>query len=151
MRRVELLTSAFRGNTSLQESQTYLQLLLHALVALDVAFLRFHPDTPPLYRTGVRYRRERRDQEQWLQIPRVLARKHGDCEDLASWRVAELRARHGIDAWPCFHFRKVGRALVYHIVVCHPDGTVEDPSRILGMGWDETFKTIQRLPQLEVN
>jgi hypothetical protein len=149
MRRIELLTSAFRGSTPLHESQTYLQLMLHALVALDSAYLRFHSNTPPLYGAGVRYRREPHEYEQWLTIPCVHARRWGDCEDLAAWRVAELRAQ-GVDAWACFHWRKAGRALVYHIVVCRPDGVVEDPSRVLGMGWDEGWKPILAFPRQEV-
>ena len=149
MRRVEVITSAFRGNASVHESQTYLQLLLHALVALDVAFLRFHPNTPPLYRAGVRYQREPKGYEQWLQIPSVIEQTWGDCEDLAAWRVAELLV-HGIDAWPCFHWRKLSSSLVYHIVVCRPNGVVEDPSRVLGMGWGEGGKTVLTFPQLKV-
>lgn len=149
MRRVEFITSAFRGRTPPAESQAYLQLLLHALANLDAAFLRFNPDTPPLYRSGVRYHREPRGYEQWLQIPCVLAQRWGDCEDLAAWRVAELR-KDGIDAWPCFQWRKLQTALVYHIVVCLPNGLVEDPSRILGMGWDEGWKVALSFPQLKV-
>jgi hypothetical protein len=149
VRRVEFITSAFRGNASVHESQTYLQVLLHSLVVLDLAYLRFHPETPEIYRAGVRYHREPQGYEQWLTIPCVLDQRWGDCEDLAAWRVAELRLR-GIDAWPCFHWRKFKTALVYHIVVCRPDGVMEDPSRVLGMGWDEAWKAVLSYPALKV-
>ena len=56
----------------------------------------------------------------------------------------------GIDAWPCFHWRKLKTALVYHIVVCRPDGVMEDPSRVLGMGWDEAWKAVLSFPKLKV-
>jgi hypothetical protein len=149
MRRVEFITSAFRGNTPMHESQMYLQLLLHALVALDAAYLRFHPETPLIYRAGIRYHREPQGYEQWLQTPCILEQRWGDCEELAAWRVAELRVR-GIDAWPCFHWRKFKTSLVYHIVVCLPNGVMEDPSRVLGMGWDEAWKAVLAFPQLKV-
>jgi hypothetical protein len=149
MRRIEFITSAFRGNASVHETQTYLQLLLHALVGLNVAYLRFHPNTPSIYRAAVRYHREPRGHEQWLQVPSVREQTWGDCEDLAAWRVAELRV-HGVDAWPCFHWRRLPAALVYHIVVCRPDGIVEDPSRVLGMGSDEAWKAALAFPQLKV-
>jgi hypothetical protein len=57
-----------------------------------------------------------------------------NCEDLACWRVAELRTRFGIDARPTFtsQVRPDGSHL-YHILVRLPDGRIEDPSRRLGM------------------
>jgi hypothetical protein len=150
VRRVEFITSAFQNNTSTHESLTYLQLLLHSLVMLDVAYLRFHPNAPPLYRAGIRYQREPRGYEQWLTLPCILKQRWGDCEDLAAARTAELIVS-GADAWPCFHWRKQGNALVYHIVVCRPDGLVEDPSRILGMGWDEAWKAPLAFPKQKVS
>jgi hypothetical protein len=132
MRQLELQTGAFRGGVPQAESHAILLRLLEMLVQLDLDYLRRHPQTPALYRSGVRYRREPKRVEQWRTIPLVIAAGHGDCEDLAAWRVAELRAV-GIAARPCFRYRQLGKRRVYHIMVCLPDGTIEDPSRVLGM------------------
>lgn len=55
---------------------------------------------------------------------------YGDCEDLAAARVAELRVKAGIKAVPWL--KKKGK--IWHVLVRYPDGTLEDPSRKLGMG-----------------
>jgi hypothetical protein len=56
---------------------------------------------PPLYQSGVRWEAERplgvsacpggNGQERFLGVRQVMADGVADCEDLASWRVAELR------------------------------------------------------------
>lgn len=72
--------------------------------------------------------------EEFLDIPALYERGKGDCNELVPVRVAELW-RAGIDAKP--HLVKegtIGGATSYHTVVLHPDGSDEDPSRILGMG-----------------
>jgi hypothetical protein len=108
--------------------------LLDALVLVNRLYLRTH-HVPPLYRSGVRYKQEPDDgtPEEFAAIPEVLRRGWGDCDDLAPWRVAELqeageRARVRI-TW---RRRPNGRRL-YHVVVRRADGSVEDPSRLLGM------------------
>lgn len=106
------------------------------LVALNMDYLkRVKRRVPQLYAAGVRYRRERRPErggrvERFATIPTVLRTGWGDCEDLAAWRVAELRMG-GIRAIPWI-IRPHAR--VYHVQVRHPSGAVEDPSRKLGMG-----------------
>jgi hypothetical protein len=83
---------------------------------------------PPMYAAGVRY--DRRDAHERWQLPsETFARKRGDCEDLASWRAAELRLR-GENA--TVGVRRTGPR-VLHAVVIRGDGSVEDPSRRLGM------------------
>lgn len=84
---------------------------------------------PLLYASGVRYQRER-GTEHWLGPVDVLRLGAGDCEDLVAWRVAELR-QQGINAAP--HCYAPAPGLV-HCVVRWPDGSIEDPSRKLGMG-----------------
>lgn len=59
----------------------------------------------------------------------VLARGYGDCDDLACWRVAELRAR-GERANVAIKWN--GKR--YHALVRRENGKLEDPSRVLGMG-----------------
>lgn len=118
-----------------------LDILLPALVALDVDYLREHPDTPPLYRSGIRYQPEPPGQEQWLTIPWCLVRRDMgqgcDCEDLAAWRAAELLLR-GERAQAIWSARTSqgpdGKArTVYHIRVRRASGKIEDPSAALGM------------------
>lgn len=88
---------------------------------------------PPLYQSGVRYRRERDDV--WKHCLDVIRDGWGDCEDLACWRAAELRQSG-----------KPARVRVYksaphlwHVVVQIGDSNVcEDPSRMLGMKGGES-------------
>lgn len=76
-----------------------LEHLLRALISADIAWLLEHPETPNLYDSGVFYTEEPDGQDDWLDIPACLERhRQGlaiDCEDLACWRVAELRVRMG--------------------------------------------------------
>ncbi len=105
-------------------SEEATQALIDGLTAVNAAWLRHH-SAPPLYSSGVTYRRER-GREHWQAIPEVLKRRTGDCEDLAAWRAAELQAAG-----------KKARAVLikirprqYHVVVETPAGR-EDPSRRL--------------------
>jgi transglutaminase-like putative cysteine protease len=83
---------------------------------------------PPIYKAGIKY--SARDPEERWQLPsETFARRRGDCEDLAVWRAAELRVRGE-------HARVVVRRTgphVLHAVVMRADGTIEDPSKRLGM------------------
>jgi len=87
---------------------------------------------PPLYASGVRYQRERG--EHWRSPARVVCGPDAygaDCEDLTAWRVAELRASGADpDARPALYPTSKRS---YHAVVVRGDGTVEDPSAVLGM------------------
>ena len=67
--------------------------LLEGLSAVSEARLREHPEAPWLYQSGVRYGEEPPGQDDWQDIPETLALRWGDCEDLACWRIAELRTR----------------------------------------------------------
>lgn len=134
--RVTFVLGAFRGETDRRESEEAMYILLQALVLRDLAYLRRH-GAPALYRAGVRYEREPLGREDWQDIPITLRRRHGDCEDLACWRVAELRLR-GIAAKPYVTWRPLrapdgGTLTLYHIRVQWPDGRIECPSRVLGM------------------
>lgn len=101
------------------------------LQAENEAWLRSHPNTPRLYESGVRYRREPPGREEWEPIPIVLQKRHGDCEDLASWRAAELRVS-GEDEGARVHVYQ-SAPTTWHVVVKRGDGSIEDPSRKLGM------------------
>lgn len=113
--------------------------LLDALTMADVAYLLAEPHTPNLYESGVRYVEEPAGRDEWQDIPDTIERRTGDCEDLAAWRVAELRVRFNepeathritVDELPDGQGRLV---TTYHIAVLRKDGSTEDPSRRLGM------------------
>lgn len=109
--------------------------LLFGLHECNRAYLREEPLTPPLYESGIKYRVEPlrpRVREQWQDIELTIKRGHGDCEDLAAWRSAEL-AQAGIAARPIaiLSGELPGGVRVMHAVVQLPDGTIEDPSKHL--------------------
>jgi hypothetical protein len=87
---------------------------------------------PPLFESGVVYRREKPGREVWQTPAQTYRKLAGDCEDLATWRVAELR-RAG---YPAKVRVKRGGFRLWHIYVRYFDGTRwvdEDPSKLLGM------------------
>jgi hypothetical protein len=107
---------------------------LEGLTALNQQLLGTF-EMPPIYDAAVRYRKESRDV--WRHAMDVARSGWGDCEDLASWRVAELR-NSGEDPAAAVHVYRSARRR-YHAVVARGDGSIEDPSYILGMkvppGW----------------
>lgn len=109
-------------------SAQHLRVMLDALVRLNLLYMR-RRKLPPLYKSGVKYRREPRGRsERWQTYPETLVLGFGDCEDLSCIRVAELRLQ-GVNAMPWL----VQRGKTWHVVVKYPDGHIEDPSMILGM------------------
>jgi hypothetical protein len=127
----------FAGPDDRARSQTSILWLLEALCKIDQGHLATHK-YPPLYKAGVRYKREN-GTEEWLDIPHVIAAGVGDCEDLACWRVAELR-QQGIKASPYAKWRRIKGVYHYHAMVKrfdHGKPFLEDPSRKLGMGSPE--------------
>jgi hypothetical protein len=83
---------------------------------------------PPLYTSGIRYQSD--PGEQWQLPAQTALAGAGDCEDLALYRAHELRTRRGEDARVKV-YRSNPRTL--HAIVRRADGTLEDPSRALGM------------------
>lgn len=102
------------------------------LVRLNVLWLKQRKgNAPRLMRSGVRYRREIKPSvERFQRIPEIIRRGSGDCEDLASWRCAELRYYDRIAAVPWI---LNPRPRLFHVVVRLPNGRIEDPSAALGM------------------
>ena len=93
---------------------------------------------PLLYESGVRYREEPWNAqgarvEEFADIPTILGRKWGDCDDLAPYRIAELRAQ-GEPAKVRITWKMLPGGRLFHVVVRRGNGAIEDPSRILGMG-----------------
>lgn len=88
-------------------------------------------ELPPLYTSGIRYRREQ-GTENWLLPSEALVAGVADCEDLSAYRVGELRAT-GVDPAARIVVEQSGPRTL-HAVVRRGNGTIEDPSRALGMG-----------------
>lgn len=132
--RITLALDLFTKEAQREESQAALNIMLRNLLEIDELHLRYHPETPWLYESGVRYMEECPGQEDWCDIPTILKLRFADCEDLVCWRAAELRVRRGIDAKPVFRgFPRPNGSMLYHVLVQYPDGSIEDPSKLLGM------------------
>jgi hypothetical protein len=97
-------------------------------------------DVPPIYSAGVRYQREPAGREDWDIAPIVYARGWGDCEDLAAWRAAELRlGLGGVPPERAIADTYQSGPRTWHCIVRRADGSIEDPSLMLGMRptrWD---------------
>lgn len=101
-------------------------------------------EIPSLYLSGVRYRNEPGHwmAEHFDNAATVNARGWGDCDDLASWRCAEL-LNQGIKAGIVVSWKPTPDGKLYHVTVRMPDGMgardprtgrwFEDPSAKLGM------------------
>lgn len=113
--------------------------ILESIVAVNKAYLRAHPSTPRLYRSGVVYRDEPIGYESFVDIPHVIRAGWGDCAHLCAWRVAELQLRGlhaSVDVCSQRPIRVRGvETPVYHIRVRLPDGRIEDPSQYLTPGY----------------
>lgn len=114
--------------------ESVLRLLLEALIAANSAYLQTYTNAPWLYASGVTYAEEEDGEDDWTDIPETLQRGVGDCEDLAAWRIAELRVREDeTAARPHVTVTTSGPRVLYHVAVRRADGRIEDPSRLLGM------------------
>jgi hypothetical protein len=130
MKTIRFKATIFSTERERRFSEGILRILLDTLVRINLKYLKQHPNTPSLYSSGVRYQRED-GTEDWLDIGEVLKLGHGDCEDLACYRVAEL-IKSGINARPELVWQNKGKFYLYHIKVFY-NGKLEDPSRQLGM------------------
>lgn len=174
LRFVLLETTMFDSGDNVKETRKDLVWLMEALCQRNQSYLRERPNTPRLYKSGVKYMlpnqmngevpevailrqalagradtkvRQALDYiqdalggEHFRDIGRILENGGGDCDNLACWRVAELR-QAGIAAKPYMtHRERLGGGTTYHALVLWPpipgvpDWTSEDPSLLLGMG-----------------
>lgn len=130
--------------------------VLQNRVLLRQARLRGKP-YPALYESGVVFKRDpptpkgRPVIQEIIDLRTVIQRKGADCDNLCAWRVAELQEQ-GERAdlkiyWRmrclkcarlstttrCKHCGGRAKPFIYHAEVRRGDGSVEDPSRYLGM------------------
>lgn len=100
MRDVTFCTDSFGDPRTVAHSERTLACLLWALVFANESYL-MHARAPRLYQSGVRWKREEPTgksacegglgQELFLGARQVINQGYADCEDLASWRTAEVR------------------------------------------------------------
>lgn len=81
---------------------------------------------------GIKWKPEPPGAEHFDHAGVVLARKWGDCDDLAPWHAASLR-HTGEDPGASAVAKRSGPNR-WHAVVQRSDGTIDDPSRRAGMG-----------------
>jgi hypothetical protein len=141
MRPIHMNVALFERPTSkaeLDRSRLTLLSLAQCLVQCNEIWLTYHPHTPRIYETDVRYHVEEETDdhfaEEWCDIPTVIRQGWGDCDDLACAICAEYRVHDGIDANPMIKWARRDGSFIYHMLVLLPDGTQEDPSKRLGMG-----------------
>lgn len=112
-------------------------LLLDALTAINVwtrerASIHGYP-FPSVYDGALTYEQEPPGFEIWATTPALYARGVGDCEDIAADRAAELQLA-GIPARAVIRLEhRTAEGTFWHVLVKHPDGTLEDPCIALGM------------------
>lgn len=142
MNAIQLRTRIFTDSYSRRASEMVLDLVLECLVQIDMLFLRLNPQCPKLYDSGVRYYHEGIVDE-WFDIPEALHERVADCKTLSAWRVAELRLSGEDPKAQCektfaeMEHPDGSTMLLYHIRVSRSNGTIEDPSRKLGMNKPE--------------
>ena len=130
----------YPGSDKLLNART-LRASMDYMVTMNRIFLeeskRLRHAVPTLYSSGVVYDRT----TWWEPIPALYQRGYGDCKSLSAAWIAQARFLKGIHTRPVF--RCVDNAdgtTDYHILVELPNGTFEDPSKVLGMGADEVAK-----------
>ena len=77
--RVTYALDLFNGPHERELSRRALGHMLDCLFRIDVDYLRAHPETPSIYRSGVRYMEEPPGQEDWQDIPTCIRMGIGDC------------------------------------------------------------------------
>jgi hypothetical protein len=99
-----------------------------------VRWVRTRPFVAPMCDGDVCEKPEKADL--WRDIQQVYRDLEGDCKDLVAIRLAERWLLGDVDARP--ETIRYPDALgpgydLFHVVLVHGDGTVEDPSAYLGM------------------
>lgn len=104
---------------------------------------------PSLGSKAIRYDTEARE-ELFDDATLVAARRSGDCDDLCAYRLGELwssgedpAARAKVIWEPAVPVEGDDIPWQFHVQVVRSDGTIEDPSADLGMGWLVTAETLQ--------
>jgi hypothetical protein len=102
---VAFCSDSFGSEAAAPYGERSLSCLLWALIFANSGYLLDHPDTPNLYDAGIRWEAEKpqgrtacpegEGQELFLGVRQVLEQGYADCEDVACWRISELRCGRG--------------------------------------------------------
>lgn len=87
--RITFALDLFRSNKDRQLSHDVLTDLLAVLTKINLRYLVAHPETPPIYQSGVRYMEEPPGQEDWQDIATTLRVGYGDCLPLSTLVLKE--------------------------------------------------------------
>jgi hypothetical protein len=104
---------------------------MEAVTRLDEHMIRAGDAPPWSPDLGVRWRPENFGEEHFDHAAEALSRGWGDCDDLASWKAATLRAS-GEDPGATARVVPSGPSM-YHAIVHRSDGSIDDPSVEAGM------------------
>lgn len=116
-----------RVTLNLPNDPEVIEAALTGLVAVNVVLIEKY-GLPSLFETGARYVRER-GSEIWQPASEVVRKRRADCEDLAAYAAAD-DILSGIPSR--VRTLRGGRRML-HAVVERPDGSILDPSAMLGM------------------
>lgn len=132
MYRFNVILASFEGSMSNFEALRPIVASFNDSLALaNLQWLKTHPETPSVYDSGIRYV-EDKGQDDWCDIPEVIRRGYGDCDDINAWRLGELLFR-GIECKAGVDVTRSENDVTYHTFVVYPDGSTEDPAaRIAG-------------------
>lgn len=132
-------------------SGTFYEAALQGLVKLNEQIIESAEAVgrplPRLYDAGVVYKRESRDT--WRHALDLVLSGWGDCEDLAAFRVADLHTSGEDPDAHVYVYRSGPKS--YHAVVGLGDGTIEDPSYLLGMRVPRGWRPLQFVGQTRYN
>lgn len=103
---------------------------VEALARANLEWLAKHPETPALYQARIKYV-EDTGSDDWCDIPEVLKRGIGDCDDFAAWRLAELWRMGEREAKAAVDVTKQGDRITYHAFILRANGTPEDPAALI--------------------
>lgn len=120
---------------------------LDAVVSLNCQTLEKFPRAPRLYsgHPTIVFQPEPQGYDSIVDLCEVIRKGHGDCAHLAAWRKAELQVRDGEPeaslriTWLVKTPRPGLRKRLFHVQITRADGSVEDPSVMLGMNPSERF------------
>lgn len=113
----------------------FIRWLCEPVIAQNRALIR-KLGLPSMFSSGVRWQPEpwAPEFDAFELATDCLRRGWGDCDDLACWRVAELREQGDAGAGIKISLPRPHVPGGFHATVRRGDGRVEDPSRELGMG-----------------
>lgn len=133
-----LVTTVGRGTNDPRIMAALCMAFLRGVVACNRVIIREAKDrgrpVPSIYNAGVRYEREPwSDHEEFADLLTVLRRGWGDCDDLCAWRVAELLEQGEKASCRIYWRPRRNGERMMHCQVRRGDGSIEDPSRFLGL------------------